>query len=691
MLSSLGRLAYARRRVVALIWLGVLVTGLAAGGGVFSRLDTGLGLRDDTEAAVAERRLADLGVAGPDVLVLLDGMNAEDPRTRASVSDFAEGLRSLRDVRSVTEAAPTTAAAALVSADHRAQLVAVTLRRGIALADRERVVDQITERARQSDAERALVGGAVPAQLEFQRSSQRDLRIGELIAFPLILRLLVIVFRGFVAPIVPLVVAGVSVAGTLVLLLGVSQVAKLSTFSVNLVTMVGLGLAVDYSLLMVSRFREERAAGAGMEESIVATVATAGRTVAFSGLTAAVAMAGLLVFAEPLLRSMAWGAIGVVILSVAATLTLLPALLGFWGSRIKPARSVAADGGQLYRVARRAQRAALIVVPAVAVGLVLLAAPFRDIHQGGSGPSTLAAGSPSRELFETVRDRFPGGGSDPIVVLAEAGPDSVQIATLVDRIDEMPGAAAVAVRPGSPAGLTVIDVSYEGPGSSAAAQGLVRQIRAMDAAPEVQVTGPSAHLFDFKTSVAQRLPYALGLIVLASFVLLFVMTGSVVIPLKAIAMNVLSLGASFGALVWIFIAERNADPEPPGHRAAAHESPGRHRACHRSTPSIPCSQPTPEPPSPSRSMATTTTRTVSAPRMASAARQVQRLTESRISPPALASAARIRLESTSRSAGAACAAAARDGSRRSPSARQMAWPSKPRYAGDRQTEQPTCG
>jgi putative drug exporter of the RND superfamily len=347
-------------------------------------------------------------------------------------------------------------------------------------------------------------------------------------------------------------VAVVAVVGALLILLGVSHVADISAYSVNVITMLGLGLAVDYSLLVISRFREERAAGLELPEAIERTLATAGRTVAFSGLTVAAALCGLLAFAEPFLRSLAWGGIGVVLVAMVAAVTLVPALLGLWGRRIRPGPAPATDRGVFYRLSRVVQRAAPVIVVAVAALLVLLAVPFRHARLENSGLESLPRSSASRQLFDTVDARFAGGGTDPIVVVVESVPGSPLVADYLHRVGQLPGVARVEPRQGTPPQLTVLDVVPQGTSEGPVATRLVQRIRALERPVAVGVTGPAAFLVDYRDSLTGRLPYALGLIGLATFALLFLMTGSVVVPVKAIVMNVLSLGASFGALVWVF-------------------------------------------------------------------------------------------------------------------------------------------
>ncbi|MFL6226019.1 MAG: MMPL family transporter [Actinomycetes bacterium] len=569
MFASLGRLVYRRRVLVVLAWVLVLGAGVGVGGEVFGRLGTGSGLRDDAESVVVSDRVARMSGSGAEITGLLDGRRADDPAFRAEVADAVEDLEAMAGVHRVV--GPWAAGRAvrgergaqgaagggppdnpLIAEDRRAVMVRVELETGMPGGGLDRAVDRVGERLRAVDAPRVLVGGDEIAREEFQDQAQEDLERGETLALPVMLVLLFLVFRGFVAAVLPLLVAVVAVAGALLILLGVSHVADISAYSVNVITMLGLGLAVDYSLLVISRFREERAAGLELPEAIERTLATAGRTVAFSGLTVAAALCGLLAFAEPFLRSLAWGGIGVVLVAMVAAVTLVPALLGLWGRRIRPGPAPATDRGVFYRLSRVVQRAAPVIVVAVAALLVLLAVPFRHARLENSGLESLPRSSASRQLFDTVDARFAGGGTDPIVVVVESVPGSPLAADYLHRVGQLPGVARVEPRQGTPPQLTVLDVVPQGTSEGPVATRLVQRIRALERPVAVGVTGPAAFLVDYRDSLTGRLPYALGLIGLATFALLFLMTGSVVVPVKAIVMNVLSLGASFGALVWVF-------------------------------------------------------------------------------------------------------------------------------------------
>jgi len=549
MFAAIGRFTYRRRRLVAFVWLGIFVVGILVGPRVFAHLDSGNGLRGNAESVVTLQRLNQATKRGTEVTALLDGRDVHDPALRASVAAAVADLRARPDVRRVIDPVATPVPALLAS-DRRAMLLEVELRDDLSVSQENQASDQVT-RLRRISAPRVLVGGNRAANLDFQDRAQKDLERGEMIALPFVVVLLFLIFRGVVALLVPLVVALVAIAGALLVLLGVSQLTDTSTYSVNVITMLGIGLAVDYSLLIVSRFREERA-GHEAAAAIERTLATAGRTVAFSGLTVAIALSGLLVFAVPFLRSMAWGGIGVVLVAMVAAITLIPALLGLWGRRIKPARATRSDHGVFYRVSRVVQRFAWALVPLLVVGLALLAVPFAHAKLENSGVEALPRSSSVRQLFETLRDRFPGRGSDPIIVLAEINPADPQAQAFVARVRALPGVASVAPHQGVPPVVTVLDVTPDGPSQGAVATRLVSQIRGLERPVAVYVTGSAAFLGDYRDTLAEGLPLVLGVIGLATMLLLWLMTGSVVVPLKAVVMNVLSLGASFGALVWVF-------------------------------------------------------------------------------------------------------------------------------------------
>jgi putative drug exporter of the RND superfamily len=558
-LTRLARFTYAHRRAVIAAWVLVFLTGIALGSGVFGRLvSEGPGRAPGSESDLARRRLAALSKSGPELYATADGRQVDDPRLAASLARAAAAIRALPGVAQVAEPT-TTPAPQLTASDGRAALVVVELRRGLDDGAEERTVDAAVRELRAIDAPRVTVGGGLVQDGEFEDQSKADLAKAELLSFPVVLVLLLVVFAGVVAAGLPLLVALVGISGTLLILFGVSQFTDVSVYAVNVVTMLGLGLAIDYGLLVVSRFREERHAltgtdgGADLARVLEATMATAGRTVAVSGLTVAASLAGLLLFNDPFLRSMGLGGMGVVVVDLLAAVTLLPALLACWGGTISPARPGRGDRGLFVSLSRLVQRRAGLIVVVVAIGLALLAVPFADARYENPDARSLPRGSQSRELAELVTARFPGGtGTDPIVAVADTFADSPTVGAWAASLRALPGTERVEIGPGPAPGLTVAEVTPSGTSQGGTATRLVGQVRRLQPGFPVAVTGDAALLVDYKASLVHRLPWSVGLIVLVTFALLFAFTGSVVVPVKAIAMNVLSLGASFGALVWVF-------------------------------------------------------------------------------------------------------------------------------------------
>ncbi|NUU23649.1 MAG: MMPL family transporter, partial [Streptomycetaceae bacterium] len=400
---------------------------------------------------------------------------------------------------------------------------------------------------------------------EMNDQAERDLSRAELVSLPVVVLLLLVVFGGIVAAGLPLAVALVGIASTFLVLYGFSQVTDVSVYAVQVTTMLGLGLAVDYALLMVTRFREELAAGAGdaVEAAVRRTTATAGRTVLVSGLTVSAGLAGLLVFPDPFLRGIGMAGAVVVAIDMVAALTLLPALLRLFGHRIRPARRDAREGRVFARAARLVGRRPVVVLVLLTAALAVLAAPAAGLRLSGGDARSLPESSASRRLYEQVRDNFGAQyAADPITVLARPAPgtanSAAETASFRDALTRIPGALDVTGRQAAD-GTAVFTVRVDLPKGPAAdgapAQRAVREIRDLRAAHpglDVRVTGPAARLVDYHAMLRERLPYAAAVIVLATLALLFAFTGSVLLPLKAVVSNVLAVGAALGVVVWLF-------------------------------------------------------------------------------------------------------------------------------------------
>ncbi len=303
---------------------------------------------------------------------------------------------------------------------------------------------------------------------------------------------------------------------------------------------------------MVNRFREERGHGLDVHAAAERTVATAGTTVLFSALTVAVAMSGLFVFGIPLLSSFGIAGLGVVLLCMIAAITLLPAVLAAVGHRIKPLAPTADEQGRFYRLARWVQGHAVAVGVLVTIVLIALGLPFLSARFENGDARTLPRSSEVRETALLLAERFPARGTDPVIVVADADTDSPEFETWFAAVNAREQVVGSSIHPGIPGGRPSSIWVPSGTSQGDAARGLVEQLRTERPSFPTQVGGPAAELIDVKDILSSRLPWAALMVILATLVLLFLMTGSVIVPIKAVFMNVLSLTASFGAMVWIF-------------------------------------------------------------------------------------------------------------------------------------------
>ncbi len=548
---SLPRLAAwcARHRLLVLaLWAAVVVAGAAAGPALFSGLSGDVGTVTDSESSRAGAQLRAAAPTGPAVHAVLDGRAADDPVLRAELARLTAELERLPGVASVgSPLSPGGAARVATDGDAVALTVGFDPTQAGWAA-----VDDAAALLRAADVPRAVVGGGPLQDEEMEEQAAADLVRAELVSMPVVLVLLVVLFGGVVAAGIPVLVALAGVAATLGALLLASALGDVSVYAVNVVTMLGLGLAVDYGLLLVSRYREELAAGGDADSVLRRTFATAGRTVAFSGLTVAASLSGLLVFPDDFLRSMGLAGLSVVLLDLLAALTLLPALLGLCGRRIRPARASSGGAGLSVRLTRVARRRPLPVVVAVCALLALAATPFLGVRFADPDARSLPEASASRQLAELAESRFGTSADvDEVTVVVQQELDDAAAAGYAGRLAALDGVRDVAVRADVP-GLTVVDVLPTGDSQGPVAMRLVDDVRALPSPAPVLVTGDAARLADYQDVLRDRLPWMLAVIAGATTVLLFLFTGSLVVPVKALALGALSLGAGFGALVWVF-------------------------------------------------------------------------------------------------------------------------------------------
>ncbi len=420
-------------------------------------------------------------------------------------------------------------------------------------------------------------GGAAGINVEVNGKVVSSLAIAESIAVPVTALLLLLAFGSVVAASLPLIIGGLAIVGTFAELHFLGGITDVSVFAINLTTALGLGLAIDYALLLVSRFREQLAAGAEVPTAVARTVATAGRTIVFSAAAVAAALAAMLVFPMYFLRSFGYAGIGVVIVAASAALVVIPALLSVLGTRVNKGRLPWAkvDRGPSSAFWGRAAAAAmrhpaLFALPVIAA-LLLAASPLLNIQFGTPDEGVLKPGASARVVADTIRADFPGNSSSVIDVVSTAPVDATAWAGYATTLSELPGVAQVQ---SAEATYTAGTAGPAVPGATAlrsragerlelvttltlkspAAQDLVHRVRATSAPAGITtlVGGADAELVDSNASIGAHLPEAIGLIAVTTFVLLFLFTGSVVQPLRALVLNALSLSAALGIVTWIF-------------------------------------------------------------------------------------------------------------------------------------------
>ncbi|WP_435212886.1 MMPL family transporter [Streptomyces sp. bgisy034] len=545
MLTTLARAATRRPLTVIALWVLFLLLGFGLGTGVFGRLSDNVADIPGTESEAAARYLDRADPAGESITGVVEGTAVADPALREEVERAVADVRSLDGVAAVPDPYATRG---LTAEDGRALIIPVTLEGGLDDTAEEDAVDAAAERIRQIDAPEVHVSGGPLLGTQIGERAQEDVRNAELISLPVVLALLLVVFGGLRAAALPLVIAVSGIAGAFLALFLFSEVTDISVYAIQVTTMLGLGLAVDYALLMVVRFREERRNTEDVGRAVERTVAAAGRTVLFSGLTVAVSLTGLLVFPSVFLRSMGLAVAAVVVVDMLAALTLLPALLARFGGKIPPAkvRPEGEEGRVFARLARFSARRRVAVVATVVPVLLVLALPVTGMTINLGDAEQLPASTEARQLYDTVDEHFPPGtGVSPITVVLRPGAD----ADTGDRIRALSPATESRELPG---GATVLRVRPPGSVDGPEATALVERIRDVRGGEPVEVTGPAARLVDFREMLADRAPWAAVTVLAGIFALLFAFTGSLLIPLRTILTTLLSLGAALGVVVWVF-------------------------------------------------------------------------------------------------------------------------------------------
>ncbi|MCW5801813.1 MAG: MMPL family transporter [Deltaproteobacteria bacterium] len=547
MLARLGGFIYRHPRptlaVAALLFL-ISLDGLFHGGKLVAGKIAGL------EADVAERWAAQAGWA-PDNTIVVVFSSADLGAIDAALAP----LHHDPAVRWVVAPSPATPfGPRMVDREHGTAYALIALAGSFeeARAAYPRVRAAVTA---------GDMTGRIPLLEGVDRTLERDLIRAELISLPLALLVLLLVFRSAVAAVLPVAVGGLAVLSSIAIILALARVTEVASYTINVASLIGLGVAIDYSLFTISRYREELAAGRGYRDALVRAMATSGRVVVFSGLAVGTGLAGLVFFRGSYLASMGLGGAIVVALAVLFALTVLPALLALLGPNI--------DRGRV-PIPRRLRRRSVVRPLATAVAahpwrvllptlgfLLLLGVPFLFLRLGGIDARVLGTDAEARRGYELLRRDFPElARTDILVAVAFPGPVDARRTAAVDelarRLGALPGVTNTERLGGER--VVLLHVFTADPPEGDAARALVRQIRAHRhvADGELAVGGQTASDIDGTDFIVARVPYAIAFVVGATLVVLFWSFGSVVVPVKAVLMNVVSIAGSFGALVWAF-------------------------------------------------------------------------------------------------------------------------------------------
>lgn len=580
-----GRAVTARPRLLLLLVLLLTAGAAVLGGGAAERMSSGGSQIPGAESTYATRVLEERWPASqPNLLLMVSAPKGgvDSPEVTAEAQELARRLDAEESVGGIVSYWDGNERA--LRAENGGEAL-ITAR----ITGDEDGVDAVLERIRPSyegrrGAVEVSVGGPAAVRNASQEVIAEDLVRAEMIVLPVTLVLLVIVFGSAVAALLPLLVGIMAILGTNAVLRVLTGFTDVSVYAQNLTTALGLGLAIDYALFIVRRYREELAAGADPRGAVGTTLRTAGRTVLFSALTVAVSLASMFAFEQYFLRSFAYAGIAVVLIAAAASLIALPALLVLLGHRVdaldvrrllprrvkerRREREPGAGWAALARLVMR--RAPLFAVGTVAV-LVALGLPFKDVQFGTADDRQLPASTTAHVVQQEIREEFPGSPGGALAVLAEG--DRVSAGSLAEfssTVSELPDVVSVLgpgglfadgeqVRSATPAeaaqasgGKGYVTVLPKGEATSAASLDLVTDIRSIPVPFTASVTGAAAVLADTQHGTAERLPWALGAIALTTLLLIFLLTGSLLLPLLAVVVNALSLTAMFGAVVWVF-------------------------------------------------------------------------------------------------------------------------------------------
>ena len=563
MFAGLGRFIVRRKKSVLILF----IVGILAAGGVgslaFSKLDSG-GYSDlNSDSAKAYEYLTDkFKVQEPAAILVIDtgSRNVNDPAVIAEAAALEAKVKSLSQVDRTLSYWSTGGAPSMKAADDKAAFLFIYSNPDSNdWAALEKIGREVQEKFDGKQGNFTVyASGAGVITNAINGKIKEDLLLAEAIAIPLTFILLIFVFGAMVASAMPLVVGVSAILGSFFIIFLFTLFTDVSVFALNLITGLGLGLGIDYALLIVNRFREELHAGKSVDESVVTTVATAGKTVFYSGLTVLVTMASLLLFPLNFLKSFGYAGVSVISLAVVGALIPLPALLAILGHKvdkgvIRKAGIVPSEDGRWAHTARTVMKRPVPVVISSLLVLGILAAPITNIAFASVDARVLPKSNPAAVASTLIEERFVGLEGSPIeVVIPNGKGKEIEINNFLARVQGVYGIARVGQIEyfGNDVRVQIISSQQS---RTLDAQRIIHDIRALPVPEGTLIGGAAADFTDSQDGIARALPWALGWIALTVFILIFVFTGSIILPIKAVLLNAMSLVATLGAVTWIFI------------------------------------------------------------------------------------------------------------------------------------------
>jgi RND superfamily putative drug exporter len=560
MFEKLGRFLVRRRKAVLAGFIVATIAAGVVGSLVFARLEGGGYSDPNSDSYKAANYLTDtFKVKDPAIIFIIDaGKSVADPAVAAEVAPIEAELRNRPGVESTLSYWSAGGAKQLVSSDGNAAYLFIYGTE----ADLTSLDKLASELQKKYDGEvgnlRIYVGGFSTFNNAINERISSDLKFAEAISIPLTFLFLLFVFGGLIASAMPVVVAISAILGAFVILYLISLATGVSIFALNLITGLGMGLGIDYSLLMVNRFREELKSGKSVEESVTQTVKTAGRTVFFSGITVMISLASLMFFPQMFLKSFGYGGVAVVAIAIVGALIPLPAILALLGTKIdkfvvRKSAITPKEDGRWAHTARYVMKRPVAVVVLSLLILGTVASPIKDIVFSQVDTRVLPASDKAAIAAKVGQDKFPGEQANPVeIVIPNGTTKMIEINSFVSDLANVPGIINIGAPETVGSDVRIAAIHSMG-ARSPAAENMIIKIRELKVPEGTLVGGVAADYADSQIGIAKTLPLALGWIAIGTLILLFMFTGSIILPIKAVILNLLSLSATLGAMTWIFI------------------------------------------------------------------------------------------------------------------------------------------